>query len=90
VELHVAGQNAPMRLDTADICVGGCYLETMFTMAVGTALDAVLWLGEKKFTTRAEIVTCHPQFGNGLKFLGLAEAEQKTLQAYLDSLPDAE
>jgi hypothetical protein len=67
-ELHLEVKGAPARLHIADLSLGGCYIETMFTMSVGAKLKMILWIGDKKLEARALVVTCHPQFGNGIEF----------------------
>ena len=84
IEIRPDGTNVPMRLETSDLSSGGCYVETTFTLDVGTKLDIVLWLDQQKLSTRAVVVTCHPQFGNGISFLMFPENEAR-LRAFLDS-----
>jgi hypothetical protein len=66
--------------------MGGCYVEMMFTQAVGSQLDVTLWLGTEKWCSRAEVVTRDPQFGNGFRFLDLEEAQRQRLGRFLDTL----
>ncbi len=68
IEVRCVGTNIPMRLETSDISLGGCYVEMTLTMEVGTKLDIVLWLDQQKLTTKGVVVTQHPQFGNGIQF----------------------
>ncbi|MGA9639953.1 MAG: hypothetical protein WBQ72_01025 [Terriglobales bacterium] len=46
----------------------------MFTQPIGSKLSIVLWLGGAKIQAAAVVVTCTPQFGNGIKFLEMAAA----------------
>jgi hypothetical protein len=86
VELNVDGQRAPFRTHTSDVSVGGCYVEMMFTLAVGTRLDLTLWLGKERWRSRAEVTTCDPQFGNGFRFLMLDEEKRSRMRQFLDTL----
>jgi hypothetical protein len=52
--------------------VGGCYVETAFTLDIGTKLDMVSWLGEPKIVATGVVVTRHSQVGNGIKFTGMS------------------
>jgi c-di-GMP-binding flagellar brake protein YcgR len=88
IELHVDGQSAPQRTNTADICLGGCYIETMFTVPVGTRMKIALWLDEAKVACDGVVVTNHPQFGNGLHFENMKPDDEKRLAAYLERFPD--
>jgi hypothetical protein len=44
-ELHLEGGRTPLRIKTADLSLGGLYVEMMFTLAVGTKLKIMLWIG---------------------------------------------
>lgn len=74
-----------MRLQTTDLSGGGCYVEMALTLDVGTKVDIVLWLDQQKLTLRGVIVTRHPQFGNGIEFLGMSLENERKLYCYLDS-----
>jgi c-di-GMP-binding flagellar brake protein YcgR len=52
VEIRPAWIDVPMRLETADVSLGGCYVEMALTLDVGTKLEMVIWLGEHKMCTR--------------------------------------
>lgn len=84
-ELRVQGGETPMRAETADISMGGCYIEMAVTLEAGTPLNVVLWLGHKKLSVDGKVVTRHPQFGNGIEFGRMTEVSRRLLQAFLDS-----
>jgi hypothetical protein len=90
IELKVDGPGAPRRTHTTDVGLGGCYVEMMFTLAVGSCVDLTLWLGEEKWRSRAEVVTRDPQFGNGFRFLDLDSERRSRLGRFLDALPGEE
>jgi PilZ domain-containing protein len=85
IELRLKGNTVPIRAETADISLGGCYIEMALTLSVGTPLNIVLWLGHEKLIVDAMIATCHPQFGNGIEFSGLSRDSQLRLQRFLES-----
>ena len=68
VELLCPG-TAPLRTATDEISLGGCYIETMFTMDVGTKLNLVFWLKEEKLAVEGVVATKYPQVGNGIDFV---------------------
>jgi c-di-GMP-binding flagellar brake protein YcgR len=84
-ELRVRGTELPIRVETADISAGGCYVEMAVTVDVGTALDVVLWLGHEKLVVRGRVVTRHPHFGNGIEFVGVSPDDRQKLQLFLDA-----
>jgi c-di-GMP-binding flagellar brake protein YcgR len=89
VELHFECAAAPTRVQTSDLSAGGCYIETMFPQPIGSKLNIVLWLGEARIQAAAVVVTCTPQFGNGLKFIEMAAANREQLTQFLESLPQS-
>jgi c-di-GMP-binding flagellar brake protein YcgR len=84
-ELRREDNGALLRVETADISSGGFYVEMMFTLEVGCRLDVVLWLGAEKVSVRCIVVTQHPQFGNGIKFLDLKPEDQQRLRVLLET-----
>ena len=85
IEIRPANSDVPMRLETTDLSLGGCYVETTLPFEVGTHLELVLWLNQQKVTTRGVVVTRHPQFGNGIEFTGMSTENADRLGAFLDS-----
>ena len=83
-ELRLAGSPS-IRATTSDLSVGGCYVEMMFTLEVGREMEITLWLGQAKVVTKAKVVTCHPQFGNGIQFLKMSQEDQDLLWTFLDA-----
>jgi hypothetical protein len=90
IELRPKGAPTPLRGQTADICLGGCYVEMVFTQEVSTVVDISLWLGDSKIYVNAEVVSKHPSFGNGFRFVHLTKDGATKLNDYLESLkPEA-
>jgi len=75
-----------LRLTATDISGSGCYVEMLSPFPIGTALDAELWIGAEKVTTRALVRTCDPRVGMGIEFVGLKTEDQKRLQDYLQAI----
>jgi c-di-GMP-binding flagellar brake protein YcgR len=89
VELHLDQHATPLRVKTADLSLGGCYLEMMFTLAVGTKLKLALWINEAELTVDAVVVTCDVQVGNGIQFSGMTAEDTARLQQYLAVISDS-
>jgi len=85
IELRPDGTNVPMRLQTSDLGMGGCYVEIALTLDIGTKLDIALWLDQQKVTMRGVVVTRHPQFGNGIEFAGIGPESERLLYSFLDA-----
>jgi hypothetical protein len=86
VELHSPAVAAPLRAQTQDICLGGLYVEMRFTQKVSTDLEITLWIEDAKISATGVVVSCHPSFGNGIKFTRLPDESKERLQQYLEAL----
>lgn len=86
VELRQAGGAVPVRAQTADICLGGCYVEMTSTQQVSKEVEIVLWVRQEKLVARGVVVSNHPAFGNGIKFTQVSNEDRLRLQRLVDSL----
>jgi c-di-GMP-binding flagellar brake protein YcgR len=86
VELRVQGTDSPIRGETADLSLGGLYLETMFTFGIGTELDISLQLEESTILAVGRVVTCYPTVGNGIQFLRMLPEDREELGHFLDAV----
>src|SRR5438309_10667937 len=59
VELRQAGASAPLRAQTADICLGGCYIEMTSTQQISREVEITLWIGQEKVRARGVVVSNH-------------------------------
>jgi PilZ domain len=74
---------APFRTSASDISPGGCYVETMFTLEIGTTLTMKLWLDKVRLSTTGIVTTCHPQVGNGIQFTNIDDEDVRRLEQFL-------
>ena len=86
IELRRQGTGTPVRGQTADISIGGCYVEIMLTQQISTELGITLWVGDKKICASGVVVSRHPNFGNGIKFTFLDDEGKRLLNDYLETL----
>lgn len=72
-----------LRTATADLSLGGCYLEMMFTLPVGTIVDVTLQIGQ---TVHAKAIVVSREFhnGNGIQFVEMAPADQEAVRQYVE------
>jgi c-di-GMP-binding flagellar brake protein YcgR len=83
VELACSGTPA-MRTATDEISLCGCYIETMFTMDIGTKLNLVFSLGDRTVNASGIVVTKYPQVGNGIELIEMAPDDQLKLSQYIE------
>jgi len=86
VELRQPGGNIPVRAQTGDIGLGGCYVEMTSTQQVAKEVDVILWIGQEKVVARGVVVSNHPAFGNGIKFTQVSEQDRARLKKLVESL----
>jgi c-di-GMP-binding flagellar brake protein YcgR len=85
-ELIVRGNKSALRIETSDLSSGGCYIETMFTIPVGTPVELKLWIDGVRVDTHAVVATCDPQVGNGLRFVIITSKDRARIQAFVYNL----
>lgn len=69
----------PTWAHVADISLGGCYLEMVFTIPVKSAVKLKLTIAETSFAAEGMVVTSHPGVGIGVKFTEMSPADEATL-----------
>lgn len=84
IELRVGDSESPVRGATADLSLGGCYVETLFPLAIGTTLELKLQV-DGTLLVLAEVVTCDPQVGNGIQFTKMLPEDIGELRAFLEA-----
>jgi hypothetical protein len=77
--------NAPMRTATDEISLCGCYIETMFTMDIGTRLTISLSLSDGIVRCLGVVATKYPQVGNGIDFIDMVPADRLKLSTTLQA-----
>jgi hypothetical protein len=86
LELRHEGDDTPIRTETTDLSCGGCYVQLSLTLALGAYVNGRLWLDGAAVQFRGRVVTCHPQFGNGIMFLEFEGNGEKLLRSYLEAI----
>ena len=81
--------DSPIRGATADLSLGGCYIETIFPLPMGTNLDLQLSLGNTVLIA-GTVVACDPQVGNGIRFIKMLPEDREALEAYLKAAQEAQ
>jgi len=86
VEVYPAGETAPIRTRTADLSLGGCFLEMPNPLPRGAQIRIALWVKDFKVWANAEVVTSTPGFGIGVKFTEITEQDRNQLKQFLESM----
>ncbi len=86
IDLRKEDVTGSVRLQTTDLSRGGCYVHLAKTLVLGTYVQATLWLDSCPVCIRGRVVTCHPQFGNGIMFLDFRDNAEELLKRYLEAI----
>jgi hypothetical protein len=85
VEVHPEGQGAPIRARTADLSIGGCFIEMPNPLPKGTQIKIAIWVKDTKLWANGRVVTSTPGFGIGVQFIEISEQDKNQLQEFLES-----
>ena len=77
---------ASFRATTADLSVGGCYVEMAMPMQQGAKLKAGLWIGEAKCSVDCQVAYTAPGLGIGLRFIRISEPDLERIRQFLGTL----
>ena len=84
-ELRVPG-GVPVWGRLSDISAGGCYVEMMIPLQLGTKLKLTLWLDQTKVFTQGSVISSHAGYGCGIKFTEMTKPDREVLQHFLETL----
>ena len=76
----------PRRGQTANISEGGCYIEMLIPLPIGTDLRLTLWIHESKIFIQGVVVSFHPGYGCGIKFTEITRSDRDILSQFLEEL----
>jgi hypothetical protein len=85
VEIHPEGEEAPIRARTADLSIGGCFIEMPNPLTKGTQIRIGIWVNDVKLWASGRVVTSTPGFGIGVQFIDISEQDKAQLKRFLES-----
>lgn len=90
VEVRVAEAKTGYWGTLADICLGGCYVNTFSPLPAGTPVVLLIKANNAEFDVTGKTVTFHPGVGMGIEFNGFITPDGETrLRALIKELSDA-
>lgn len=78
-------QGTSLRAEISDISLSGCYVNTLFPVAVGSIVNVMFWVGDEKLSVKGKVRTCVRGVGCGIEFLDVPEQAKKLLSDYFAS-----
>lgn len=70
IEVRVADSKTGYWGTVADICLGGCYVNTFSPLPAGTPVVVLIKAKTDMIEIKGQTVTFHPGIGMGIEFLG--------------------
>jgi len=86
VEVYPTGEAAPIRTRTADLSLGGCFVEMPNPLPKGTQVRIALWIKESKIWANGEVVTSTPGFGIGVRFTEITPQDKNQITQLIGSM----
>jgi CheY-like chemotaxis protein len=68
-EVYRLGTNVPNRCTLSDISEGGCYVEMPSPLGGQSGVEIVVRTADTKLRIRGQVLTTHPGFGMGVRFM---------------------
>jgi PilZ domain len=86
IEIRTKSSRFPIRGETTDVSLSGCYVSTMLPLPAGTEIELRLWVGAAAINCKALIRTSDGGVGIGIQFVDLDTLGMAILGGHLDDL----
>ena len=83
IEIKEVSSSFPLRGTTTDVSLGGCYVATIFPIAVGFQIYFTMQVAGGNIKGRGSVQTCHAGVGMGIRFFDLMDEDRLRLDEYL-------
>ena len=87
--VHPVGATTPNHCSLSDISEGGCYVEMPSPLPGKSDVEIVVRTLDRKFKIHGEVLTSHPGFGMGVRFVFQDSAEREEILRVLALLSAA-
>lgn len=82
-ELHSAGTAVPNFCSLSDISAGGCYVEMPIPLVGEPSVEILVRTGDEKFKLTGQVLSSHPGFGMGVRFVLRDSGDRKEVMRLL-------
>jgi hypothetical protein len=88
VELHISGSSSPVWGNLSNTSLGGCLVETVSPLPIGSRLEIGLWVASGKIWVKGLIIDgvvdkADPSFGVRVRFGEMEPSERESLRQFL-------
>ena len=88
IELQLENHATPLRTKTVDLSLGGCYIDMLFTLEVGSKVNLTLTIDDGKISAEGIVANRDLKTGNGIRFTSMAADDSNRLKKFLAATPD--
>jgi c-di-GMP-binding flagellar brake protein YcgR len=88
IELQLEKHATPLRTKTVDLSLGGCYIDMLFTLEVGTKVNLTLTINDEKISAEGVVANRDLKAGNGIQFTAMSAEDSDKLKKFLAVTPD--
>ena len=85
-EVYRLGTSVPNRCTLSDISEGGCYVEMPSPLTGQTGVEILVRTADTKLRIRGQVLTAHPGFGMGVRFMFRDSGEREEVLRLLSVL----
>ncbi|MFZ3266140.1 MAG: PilZ domain-containing protein [Terriglobales bacterium] len=78
-EVYCAGVSIPNRCSLSDISEGGCYVEMPSPFTGHSPVEIMIRTSDMKFRLKGQVLSSHPGFGMGVRFVFQDSAEREEI-----------
>jgi CheY-like chemotaxis protein len=89
-EVYRLGDGVPNRCTLSDISEGGCYVEMPTPLSGQSAVEILVRTADTKLRIRGQVLTTHPGFGMGVRFMFRDSTEREEILRLLALLTTAQ
>ena len=88
VEIKTVGSRFPIRAETTDVSLTGCYVSMMTPLQKGCEVEFRFWVAATPISCKAVVRTSDPGVGNGIEFLSIDDLALSILGYRLQRLQE--
>ncbi len=86
IDVRPVGEPYAMRCETTDINMTGCYVRTLFPLAVNTPVELTITINGTATKTTGVVKTSDPGVGIGIEFTAISAEISRFYRSYLDAI----
>jgi hypothetical protein len=83
IDIQGMDSGSTIHAQSADLSLGGCYVETLFPLPIGADVNLEFWIGSERIVAIGCVRASDPGVGMGIEFIDLSMSDTDRLKAFL-------